>query len=98
MQIYIYIYAYIYANESNLNLFIFYNNFFLLVLPLMSNKVAIVTGGSRGIGAEVVKKLLRCDMEVIIGKLFIYIRHLSMSHRNVLIYGNAISLQEYCRG
>ncbi|XP_011158922.2 dehydrogenase/reductase SDR family member on chromosome X [Solenopsis invicta] len=30
------------------------------------NKVAIVTGGSRGIGAEVVKKLLQCDMEVII--------------------------------
>jgi 3-oxoacyl-ACP reductase-like protein len=31
------------------------------------DKVAIVTGGSRGIGAEVVKKLLQCDMEVIIG-------------------------------
>lgn len=35
------------------------------------DKVAIVTGGSRGIGAEVVKKLLQCDMEVIIGELFI---------------------------
>jgi len=34
------------------------------------NKVAIVTGGSKGIGAEVVKKLLQCDMEVIIGELF----------------------------
>ncbi|KAL0111887.1 hypothetical protein PUN28_013236 [Cardiocondyla obscurior] len=30
------------------------------------NKIAIVTGGSRGIGMEVVKKLLQCDMEVII--------------------------------
>lgn len=35
-------------------------------LPLKPDKVAIVTGGSRGIGAEVVKKLLQCDMEVII--------------------------------
>ncbi|XP_050450587.1 dehydrogenase/reductase SDR family member on chromosome X-like [Cataglyphis hispanica] len=35
-------------------------------LPLVPNKIAIVTGGSKGIGAEVVKKLLQCDMEVII--------------------------------
>ncbi|GAB1863445.1 Dehydrogenase/reductase SDR family member on chromosome X-like isoform X1 [Camponotus japonicus] len=35
-------------------------------LPLIPYKVAIVTGGSKGIGAEVVKKLLQCDMEVII--------------------------------
>lgn len=35
-------------------------------LPLVPNKIAIVTGGSRGIGAEIVKKLLQCDMEVII--------------------------------
>ena len=35
-------------------------------LPSVPNKIAIVTGGSRGIGAEVVKKLLQCDMEVII--------------------------------
>ncbi|XP_014489388.1 PREDICTED: dehydrogenase/reductase SDR family member on chromosome X-like [Dinoponera quadriceps] len=35
-------------------------------LTLMPAKVAIVTGGSRGIGAMVVKKLLQCDMEVII--------------------------------
>lgn len=35
-------------------------------LPSKPDKVAIVTGGSRGIGAEVVKKLLQCDMEVII--------------------------------
>lgn len=39
-------------------------------LPSKPDKVAIVTGGSRGIGVEVVKKLLQCDMEVIIGKLF----------------------------
>lgn len=39
-------------------------------LPSKPDKVAIVTGGSKGIGAEIVKKLLQCDMEVIIGKLF----------------------------
>lgn len=42
---------------------------FLDLLP-KPNRIAIVTGGSRGIGAEVVKQLLQCDMEVIIGKLF----------------------------
>ncbi|XP_020287595.1 retinol dehydrogenase 12-like isoform X2 [Pseudomyrmex gracilis] len=35
-------------------------------LPSMPDKIAIVTGASRGIGAEVVKKLLQCNMEVII--------------------------------
>lgn len=44
--------------------------FFIPDLPSKPDKVAIVTGGSRGIGAEVVKKLLQCDMEVIIGELF----------------------------
>ncbi|KYQ48094.1 Dehydrogenase/reductase SDR family member on chromosome X [Trachymyrmex zeteki] len=38
---------------------------FLDLLP-KPNRIAIVTGGSRGIGAEVVKQLLQCDMEVII--------------------------------
>lgn len=33
----------------------------------MPGRVAIVTGGSRGIGAEIVRMLLQCDMEVIIG-------------------------------
>ncbi|XP_058808202.1 dehydrogenase/reductase SDR family member on chromosome X isoform X2 [Phymastichus coffea] len=35
-------------------------------LPHMPNRVAIVTGGSRGIGLEIVKMLLKCDMHVII--------------------------------
>lgn len=34
----------------------------------MPGRVAIVTGGSRGIGAEIVRMLLQCDLEVIIGK------------------------------
>ncbi|KAI4501170.1 hypothetical protein M0802_003543 [Mischocyttarus mexicanus] len=36
-------------------------------LLLMPEKIAIITGGSRGIGSEVVKMLLQCQMEVIIG-------------------------------
>ncbi|XP_014216438.1 retinol dehydrogenase 12 [Copidosoma floridanum] len=35
-------------------------------LPLIPGRIAIVTGGSRGIGAEIVRMLLQCDLEVII--------------------------------
>lgn len=35
-------------------------------LPQRNGKVAIVTGGSRGIGCFIVKMLLQCDMEVIV--------------------------------
>ncbi|KAK0076579.1 hypothetical protein PV325_005167 [Microctonus aethiopoides] len=35
--------------------------------PCKTGCVAVVTGGSRGIGASVVKMLLQCDMNVIIG-------------------------------
>ncbi|XP_015177375.1 PREDICTED: dehydrogenase/reductase SDR family member on chromosome X-like [Polistes dominula] len=35
------------------------------LLP-MPGKIAIITGGSRGIGSEVVRMLLQCDIEVII--------------------------------
>ena len=30
----------------------------------------MITGGARGIGVEVVRKLLECGMTVVIGKLF----------------------------
>jgi NAD(P)-dependent dehydrogenase (short-subunit alcohol dehydrogenase family) len=30
-------------------------------------EVAVITGGARGIGVEVVKKLLQCGMHVVIG-------------------------------
>ncbi|XP_011495426.1 PREDICTED: dehydrogenase/reductase SDR family member on chromosome X [Ceratosolen solmsi marchali] len=35
-------------------------------LPQLTGKIAIVTGGSRGMGTEVVRMLLKCDMTVII--------------------------------
>lgn len=37
-------------------------------LPSKSGEVAIITGGSRGLGIDVVKMLMQCDMHVIIGK------------------------------
>ncbi|KAK4887611.1 hypothetical protein RN001_003882 [Aquatica leii] len=36
-------------------------------LPMGSGRTALITGGARGIGAEVVKKLLQRDLHVIIG-------------------------------
>ncbi|KAL0272735.1 UNVERIFIED_CONTAM: hypothetical protein PYX00_005596 [Menopon gallinae] len=41
----------------------------LNVLPTKTGEVAVITGGTKGIGYEVVKKLLECDMHVIIGCL-----------------------------
>uniref|UniRef100_A0A1B6MD48 Uncharacterized protein n=1 Tax=Graphocephala atropunctata TaxID=36148 RepID=A0A1B6MD48_9HEMI len=36
-------------------------------LPRRPEEVAVITGGARGIGAEIVKQLLLCEMHVIIG-------------------------------
>lgn len=39
-----------------------------LELQERTGEVAVITGGARGIGAEVVKQLLQCNMHVIIGE------------------------------
>lgn len=41
-------------------------------------KVAVITGGARGIGLEVVKKLVQCEMQIIIGKLYYDIKWFSL--------------------
>lgn len=40
---------------------------FYVVMPKRAGDTAVITGGSRGIGAEVVKQLMILDMHVIIG-------------------------------
>uniref|UniRef100_A0A8D2NH95 Uncharacterized protein n=1 Tax=Zonotrichia albicollis TaxID=44394 RepID=A0A8D2NH95_ZONAL len=43
----------------------------LLFFPTQNGKVAIVTGGTKGIGYQTVKHLARLGMHVIIGKVII---------------------------
>lgn len=49
-------------------LIFYYLNYFISELIERAGEVAVITGGARGIGVEVVKCLLKCDMEVIVGK------------------------------
>ena len=46
-----------------------YLKYFVIFEERKSGSIAIVTGGARGIGAEVVKAFLKLDMTVIIGNL-----------------------------
>ena len=41
---------------------------FNIEIPKRNGDIAVITGGARGIGFEVVKMLLKCNMHVIIGK------------------------------
>jgi hypothetical protein len=41
------------------------------LLPKLG-EVAVITGGARGIGVEVVKTLLQCGMHVVIGMKYYY--------------------------
>lgn len=34
------------------------------------DRVAVITGGNRGIGLGIIKKLLECEMTVVMGKCF----------------------------
>ncbi|XP_023019224.1 polyprenol dehydrogenase [Leptinotarsa decemlineata] len=36
-------------------------------LPIKCGKVAVITGGTRGIGLEVIRMLLKCDIHVVVG-------------------------------
>lgn len=46
-----------------------HSNYFFKLLELVKrpNKVAVMTGGNRGIGLHVIDKLLKCDMIVMLG-------------------------------
>jgi NAD(P)-dependent dehydrogenase (short-subunit alcohol dehydrogenase family) len=44
-------------------------------------EVVIITGGARGIGVEVVKKLLHCGMHVVIGKVIVNSNAIPVTHR-----------------
>lgn len=44
-----------------------------IVFPTQNGKVAIVTGGTKGIGYQTVKHLARLGMHVIIGKVIIFL-------------------------
>lgn len=54
------------------NVFDFQNvyvyGYFCLDLFKQKGRVAVITGGNRGIGADVVEKLLQCEINVIMGK------------------------------
>lgn len=41
-------------------------------------RVAVITGGNRGIGADVVEKLLNCDISVVMGRCFFFIQILTL--------------------
>jgi len=45
---------------------------FILIEALyrQPSSIAVITGGNRGIGLEVLKKLLQCEMTVILGMSF----------------------------
>jgi hypothetical protein len=40
-------------------------------------RVVVITGGTKGIGLEVIRSLLKCEMHVVIGKVLIYFQTLT---------------------
>lgn len=53
-----------------------------------SSKVAVLTGGNRGIGLHVLKKLLICEMTVILGKHQLTPRRLTLACRYTCLARN----------
>lgn len=51
-----------------MDIFHWYHSLLFLDLQERMGEIAVITGGARGIGAEVVKQLLQCNMHVIIGE------------------------------
>lgn len=45
------------------------NKNFFAVLYKQDSSIAVLTGGNRGLGLRVLKKLLECEMTVILGKM-----------------------------
>ncbi|XP_060530483.1 dehydrogenase/reductase SDR family member on chromosome X [Cylas formicarius] len=77
-----------------------------VVLPMRSGKVAVITGGTRGIGLEVIKLLLKCDINVIIGcrnvaqgeTLLKSFRDEEISSGTIEVYSLDISVMESVKG
>lgn len=55
-----------YDDSTSINRSILINK--LTELPKKSGDVVVITGGLRGIGLEVIRMLLECDMMVVVGK------------------------------
>lgn len=53
-----------------LNCLIFPHSFHSKALYEQPNRNVVLTGGNRGLGIHVLKKLLRCEMTVMLGKKF----------------------------
>lgn len=74
-------------------------------LPEKSGKTAVITGGTRGIGLEVIKLLLKCDINVIIGcrniqqgeALLQKFREEGITKGNIEVYQLDISVSESIR-
>ncbi len=47
-------------------------HYIFLEIPNCTGQVVVLTGGTRGIGLEILKKLLQAKFHVVIGKVWVY--------------------------